>query len=366
MTNPFIPTQLIGRQAELAQVKQVLLKDGDLLVAGVPRSGRRSLIRTAASQIGARTLEIDCLEITNASQFVRRFADAITSTFNQAEDITYIERWSLAYPLLVDKTAHGLPSLVWSSGASKEWLVFEALLTLPQCLAEWLDCRVVVVFQNFPHIRSWDRQGKWEAHLRQVLQQQTRVSYALISTVIEPWAYASQLATFLLPPIEDAAIADWCTLAMAQKDLYFAPDGQALQRFLTYVQGHVGDAITLARRIWLDHQAFYRGNSGLIEPHHVHSSILGLVDDLAVMFESLILLLPPSQVRLLESLALDPTESPHASSYIKKHQLSRGGGLQGALNSLEHKGLVYGPKYSYRIALPLLDFWLKHRLHKSS
>jgi len=36
--------------------------------------------------------------------------------------------------------------------------------------------------------------------------------------------------------------------------------------------------------------------------------------------------------------------------------------LQGALNSLEQKGLIYGPQFSYRIALPLLNFWLKQRL----
>ncbi len=65
---------------------------------------------------------------------------------------------------------------------------------------------------------------------------------------------------------------------------------------------------------------------------------------------------------MLESLALDPTDSPHAREYIQKHNLSRGGGLQGALASLEQKGLVYGAEQGYRIALPMLAFWLKYRL----
>jgi len=90
--------------------------------------------------------------------------------------------------------------------------------------------------------------------------------------------------------------------------------------------------------------------------------MLALVQDMSCTFEALLLLLPPTQARVLESLALDPTDSPQSSAYIKKHQLSRGGGLQGALNSLEQKGLIYGPKFSYRIALPLLNFWLKQRL----
>jgi hypothetical protein len=87
-----------------------------------------------------------------------------------------------------------------------------------------------------------------------------------------------------------------------------------------------------------------------------------LVADLSVTFESLILLLPNTQVRVLESLAIDPTPRPHAADYIRRHHLSRGGTLQGALASLEQKGLLYGAAQGYRIALPMLALWLKQRL----
>ncbi|XGB43283.1 MAG: hypothetical protein LVS60_05770 [Nodosilinea sp. LVE1205-7] len=100
----------------------------------------------------------------------------------------------------------------------------------------------------------------------------------------------------------------------------------------------------------------------MIRSAQVDSSLTVLLEDLTVTFESLLLLLPPSQVRVLESLALDPTDSPQSRQYIKKHQLSRGGGLQGALNSLEQKGLIYGPEFGYRIALPLLGLWLRKQL----
>jgi hypothetical protein len=99
-----------------------------------------------------------------------------------------------------------------------------------------------------------------------------------------------------------------------------------------------------------------------IQAHQIHRSTFALVEDLALTFESLLLLLPSSQVRVLESLALDPTDSPHSREYIQKHHLSRGGGLQGALASLQQKGLVYGPEHGYRITMPLLAFWLKYRL----
>jgi hypothetical protein len=238
---------------------------------------------------------------------------------------------------------------------------------------------VVLVFLNFAHIRSWDRSGKWQRYLRQEIQQQTQVSYALIATVAESWVQDSKVQIVFLGPLEDAALRPWIVAAMATEGLQFEPESEALELFLTVVQGHVGDAIALARRLWLDHHMFENGRiaaatsstdqtapnqlkAHTVYPHHVYRSTLALVEDLSLTFESLILLLPPSQVRVLESLALDPTDSPHSREYIQKHKLSRGGGLQGALASLEQKGLVYGPDYGYRITMPLLAFWLKHHL----
>lgn len=378
VANPFIPHTLVGRQTELQQVSQILAEDGDLLLAGVPGSGRRTVLRFAAETVGSKVIEIDCLRATDSTRFLQLLAEGILIAFQAPAEQALIQRWSIDQPIVLEQSASGRTRLVWHSTPKQEWALFQTLLTLPQVLAEWLNCRVVMVFQNFPHIRSWDRSEKWQTYLRQEIQQQSRVSYALIATVTERWVQHSNMQVVFLGPLKDEEMLPWIVTAMAAEGLKFEPDSEALTLFLSYVQGHLGDAIALARRIWLDQRAINCGNGdeapgtttslstlppySLIYPHHVHRSVLALVDDLALTFESLILLLPPSQVRVLESLALDPTHSPHSREYIQKHQLSRGGGLQGALASLEQKGLVYGPEYGYRITLPLLAFWLKHRL----
>jgi len=363
--NPFEPQTLLGRQAELAQVCQVLKADGDLMLAGVPGSGRRRLIRYAAQKVGARVIEIDCLRAIDSHRFLYLLAQAILSHFEDTAALAVMQQWSQDQTIVLEVQASGQACLVWHG--QDDWQVFRALLSLPQRLAEWLNIRIVIVFQNFPHIRSWDRSQRWERYLRQEIQQQSQVSYALIATVAEQWLDHSNLQVMMLTPLAAEEIQPWLVGAMASEGLKLEPDAIAL--FLEYVQGHLGDAIALARRIWLDH----RGASSsatlpttftpiVIQPHHIHRSALALVEDLAVTFESLILLLPHSQVRVLESLALDPTDSPHSREYIQKHQLSRGGTLQGALTSLQQKGLVYGAELGYRITLPLLAFWLKHQL----
>lgn len=357
--NPFIPKMLVGRQAELAQVSQILAADSDLLLAGVPGIGRRTLIRAAAQACGAKVVEIDCLRATDSLRFLQLLAEALLGAFDQPDHLARIGRWSQSQPFTLQQNAR--PRLVWYDVPGKEWDLFQALLTLPQVLAEELDCRVVLVFQNFPHIQSWDRGGRWEGYLRQEIQQQTRVSYALIATAAERGMQGLQVVS--LAPLPDTEMQSWLVKSFSEKNLQFDPETTAQSLFLSYVQGHFGDAIALARRIWLDAVQGYPANSiVMIQPHQVYRSAVALIEDLSVTFESLILLLPNSQVRVLESLALDPTDSPHAREYIKKHNLSRGGGLQGALASLEQKGLVYGSEQSYRIALPLLGFWLKYRL----
>jgi hypothetical protein len=368
VTHPFIPRYLVSREADLQRIGRILAEDRDLLLVGVPGVGRRTLLRSASQQVGAKMLEIDCLRTTSASRFLRLLADSIIEGFTAAPERMLIQRWSTHQPIVLEQAFEPTAKLVWHSTPAKEWDLFQALLSLPQWLAEQLDCRVVIALQNFPHIRSWDRSGKWEAYLRQEVQRQSRVSYALVAITVEPWVEDSTLQVIALAPLEDEDLKTWLVPTMASEGLYFDPESHALDLFLDSVQGHLGDAIALARRIWLDYWALPHLSplpaqpSGLIQAHHVHRSLLTLVEDLSLTFESLILLLPPSQVRVLESLALDPTDKPQSRDYIEKHQLSRGGGLQGALSSLEHKGLVYGPKYGYRVAMPFLAFWLRQRL----
>jgi len=365
MVNPFIPKQLVGRKAELAEICQILTQDGDLLIAGVPGSGRRTLIRWAAQAVKARVLEIDCLRATDSRRFLSLFSENLVAAFCDPEELAYIQQWITSHPLTLEGSGR-FARLVWHAAPKEDWQIFQVMLALPQALADWLDCRVVIVFQNFTHIRSWDRSSQWEVYLRQEIQRQSRVSYALIATIAEPWVQDSTLRVISLPPLSDQDLQNWLEPVMTNQGLQFDRSTGAMDLFLSYAQGHLGDAIALARRIWLDSQVLFKGEDpasiSTIQAHHVHRSALSLTEDLSLTFESLILLLPPSQVRVLESLALDPTDSPHSRDYIQKHQLSRGGGLQGALSSLQQKGLVYGASYGYRIALPMLGFWLRQRL----
>lgn len=375
MPSVFKPSYPVGRQFELDVVCQTFAADGDLMLTGVTGSGRRTLIRHAAQQIGAKVLELDCLRATTSERFLTLLAEGLLELFSEPQELRWIEQWSQGSHHVSFRQDVHRSVLVWTAVGSETWAVFQELLALPQVLAERLDCRMVFLFENFPHIRAWDRSSQWEAYLREEIQRQSRVSYAVIATLPEAWAQNSSLRVITLPPLPQQTLEDWAVSVMASQGLKFGADALAL--FLSYVQGHMGDASTLVRRIWVEYQAAVYGQMqqvqakgsstvspvrSVIELDQVHRSTQALIDDLSTTFESLLLLLPPIQARVLESLAIDPTDSPHSREYVQKHQLSKGGGLQGALASLEQKGLIYGPKEGYAIALPLFRLWLKNRL----
>jgi Cdc6-like AAA superfamily ATPase len=74
------PFQLVGRQAQFQRITQVLARDGDLLIVGVPGSGRRTLVRRAAQEVGAAIVEVDCIRVTEGQQFVQLLCESINQS----------------------------------------------------------------------------------------------------------------------------------------------------------------------------------------------------------------------------------------------------------------------------------------------
>jgi hypothetical protein len=366
LLNLSAPFELVGRQAQFQRITQVLARDGDLLIVGVPGSGRRTLVRRAAQEVGTQILEVDCIRVTDGQRFVQLLCESIDQTFQSAAARSPMPEWieGKASGLFVLKDeASGRQRLksIPAESQEQQWRAFEALLYLLQQLAESSGERVVLILQSFPHIRSWDRNGMWETFLRNEIQRQTQVSYVLVATIAEtslhPDEPGNNLEIVQLAPLSDDVVAAWVQAVLHGEGLTFDPRSQALELFVNAVQGHLGDASALVRRL-----KSVRVSDGLIRNEHVQQAIQELLADLSMVFESLLMLLPANQTHLLESLALDPTDKPQSRDYIHKHYLSRGGSLQGAIAGLQHKGLIYGVEQGYRLALPLFALWLRQRL----
>ncbi|HEY9879183.1 MAG TPA: ATP-binding protein, partial [Leptolyngbyaceae cyanobacterium] len=121
VNRPFTPQELISRKIELEQICQLFNQDNDFLLVGVPGIGRRTLIRAAAHQVGAKRIEIDCLRCRNGAQFLQFLADGLTETFATPAELDLIQRWSVDHPLSLDRSLSPEARLVWPNEPGKEW-----------------------------------------------------------------------------------------------------------------------------------------------------------------------------------------------------------------------------------------------------
>ena len=112
-------------------------------------------------------------------------AQGLLDLFSGPQERLWVEEWSQSSRVVAYRQSAHRAFLDWTTNGPEAWIVFQELLTLPQVLAEQLDCRIVFMFENFPHIRAWDRSNQWEAYLRQEIQRQSRVSYAVVGTIPE-------------------------------------------------------------------------------------------------------------------------------------------------------------------------------------
>lgn len=351
--------EIFGRQAQFQQITQVLARDADLLITGVPGSGRRTLVRRAAQEVGAQTLDIDCIRATNSQRFLQLLCEGINKTFKSQASHEVVDKWlsqegaELFEPIDQGKFKPQLVAL-----QKQQWAAYKLLLQLPQLVAKTIGRQIVIILHGFPHIRHWDRQGTWEAFLRQEIKHHTAVSYVLVATIGEVIDQQdSHLEIVQLTPLADEVVAAWAQEVLRKEGLTFNPRSNCLKLFLDAVQGHIGDTSSLLKRL-----STLRLEKGLINSEDVEQAIGELLSSLSTTFESLLALLPANQAHLLECLAIDPTEKPQSKEYINRHYLSRGGSLQGAIAGLQNKGLIYGADNGYKIALPLFALWLRRRL----
>jgi hypothetical protein len=360
------PLEVFGRQAQFQQITHVLAQDGDLLIAGVPGSGRRTLVRRAAAAVGAKVVDVDCIRATDGHRLVQLICEGISQVVKSQAAIEFLRKWITGdaaqfFVLKEDRRLYLHCQLKDSSSEEQLWQAYELLLKVPQQLAVFVNRQVVIILHSFPHIRSWDRNRHWERFLRSEIKRQTNVSYVLVGTLAETTNTVEDsdisLETVKLKPLTDDVVAAWAQDVLQRAGLAFDPRSHALERFLDAVQGHIGDASALVRRLRM-----VRNPDKLVGDLEIEQTLEELLADLATVFESMLVLLPASQAQVLESLALDPTDKPQSREYIQKHHLSRGGSLQGAIAGLQHKGLIYGSELGYKLALPLFALWIRQQI----
>ncbi|WP_287127602.1 hypothetical protein [Candidatus Cyanaurora vandensis] len=348
----------LERPALREHTSQYLSKDGNLLLLGVPGSGRRQFIERAVTDIQGTVLYLDCLRATDRVRFVGLLAQSFLAGFGDyVAGLAWVGQHLPHNQVQIDPRTRQL-NLVCTTTRTLEQ-DFLTLLDLPQAVARHRQQRVIVFLNNFVHLGSWDRDESWQAQLRRHLDELPDANYVLGYGLGSGPDLAittdNNYEIVKLMPLETQLVARWFA---AQGFVCTPPARELITRL---VQGHLGTCVALARRLPV---------LALLTETEVRTALAHLLEDLSATFETLLRQLPAIQSRVLETLALDPTLHPQSNDYTQKHSLPRGGSLQGALTALVKKDLLYGPDsqgddqiaLAYQFCQPLLGLWIQQYL----
>ena len=388
---------LRGREAELRTIASAIGDDHDLLVAGPPGSGRHFLVKVAATHgvgLSFLSFEVDCLQASNTRSFVELLCKAIDSSkvLTVQEQRATMQTWLNSQDAQIlwihDETGKLNLQLDETSPLELE-LALETILQFMQELAEKLCQRILIFFRNFTHTHAWETDETWELRLRLRIKELPDVLYVLIGTIgeleddmhrlstqskdsevhelrqsLKKLYESGELQAVKLGPIGNEYLASFADTALAEAKLMFNPLDGSLDTFLNIVDGSFGDAVLLIDRLIARQDEYPEKTDDMrqIRVEQLSEVAKYWLEEQQAVYETILLMLPPRQAKLLTCLALDPTDKPHSRSYIERHNLYKGGAIQGALLGLKKKGLLYNVhKGVYKFTLPLLRLWIHWR-----
>lgn len=359
------PIEMVGRQDELNEIIRTLKNDEDLYLTGAPGSGRYSLIRQASKEVNAALLPINCVRARDGASFVRLFIREIFCSFGVKHRNLILQKLicinsSCQDDIFIVRDREDVPILM-NGNLDKEslWLVFNHVISSIQEIINDVGGRSVILLNQFSHIRSWDRTGKWEEFLTDKVKCDPGVSYIILGTVAEEYSNLivnndNSIKLLELRPLPRHIIMAWARQELHLNHLSFDFMDGAHDLFLEIVQGHIGDA-----RIILSQLILICKPNEEIKSAKLRQALDNILKDFSAIFETLLFMLPYSQLQLIECFAVESTKKPHKKDYREKYGLSKGGTLQAALKGLQQKGLIYGAEYGHQLTLPIFSYWIR-------
>ena len=391
---------LRGRSEQLKAISEAIDSDTDLVVAGPPGSGRHFIVGLAVekAQQKSKSVEVDCLGATSRADFTELLCSAINHSFEEELGALplkdSLQDWLLSQSqtnLYIKES--GQLCIRFKQDSCQNYIDSEwrNLLQVLKKIAQAHNLRVLLIFRNFTHIRTWEKEEIWELALRQEVKDIEEILYILIGTIGELQEDQYRLKDHLLKdrekgtkseavkqlrerlctsyksirlgPLADSDLEEFIDAKLTAAHMRLSSLNSVREHFLKLVDGSLGCAVMLLERIMEIYENEDKEDQiKEIMKSELNKAIGSLLKEQADVYETILLMLPPRQAKLLMCLALDPTDKPHSRNYIQKHHLDKGGTTQGALLGLQKKGLIHHQESQvYKLTLPLLNLWIHQR-----
>jgi hypothetical protein len=366
--------QFAGRGAEIQRLRQ-LAQAGERVYLFAPRRyGKTSLLREAFELEAARgrliLLWCDSLPAVDAGDLAARLAREVVRGARRGKVAQWAKEAASLFkriqPILaVQGDGQVRLEVEFGEAPAGDDPTLEDALEAVARLAAARSKPVLVVFDEFQQIVTWDRDHRTEAVIRTVIQHQQGTSYAfagsqrhLLQAMFADRARPlfNLAVPFPVGRLSDEELRPWLRDRFAAGGIEL--EEPAAARLLSIGAGHPWATQYLSHFVW-------EAARHLDEPRVTEETVIsGLHEALSVgatTYEAEISRLTGPQRRVLAAVAREPTSSPTAADYLRRQRLPAKSTVSQALGSLVDKGMIETEGTHYLVGDPLLGEWVSRQ-----
>jgi len=353
----------VDREEELKTLTEALLSGENILLYSPRRLGKSSLLKETIQRIGNKRISIyvdlwECLsEEEIAEKLVSGIINAAYTTLEKAADAVR-EMITSARPLL---TVESNGSIGIKLEFIEQEKTLKEALAMMQKVSERREKKVIVVIDECQVIAEFEGH-RIEKIFRTMLQEQTMVTYvfsgskqhvlkAMVTQKTRP--FYRQLRPITLGPIPFSAFTPFIKNSFLKVG---GIDDAVIKEIYRFASGNP------QRTQQVCHFLFSKAVEGKHPiPNRVQQVVAEICLSLDKEFEDeLDGIKNTRQRRILKALAIESTQKPLSSEFLKKYSLGPASSVQTALKGLIDKGIL---DEQYWFIDPLFKMWFvfKHR-----
>jgi hypothetical protein len=368
--NPFyirvlpVAAPFCNRKKELSELTQHSLNKMNVVLFSPRRYGKTSLIKRVLHSVeskGMIPIYIDLMGVTSAEDIAARITAKVYQATHSKEiwfkkALKWLTSWR---PVMRPDSEHGLTFTVEPASYQDGYTLLEETLKSIDKLSKDTRQGLCLALDEFQEICELNNSLKIESIMRTQIQEQNKAAYLFIGSrrrlLVDMFNekrrpfYNSALSYPLKPLPKDELIEFVIHLFKSQK-----------KECSVTVAGEIAEiAAGYAYYVQKLGYCIFEISGGRVTVADVREGLKILIEEEKVVFDMMISNLAPQQISLLETVAKEPTKTPFAVVYGKKHRLGSIGGIQGSIKRLIELDYVEKDNGVYKVVDPIFERWLK-------
>ena len=352
------------REKESARLSANFAAGINTFIISPRRWGKTSLVKKVIAESredGKMFVFLDVFKAKTPADFCGILANAVLKqTASAVEDIwenikSFLERINVGIRLAPDQQS----KLDLDFGVSKEMAPMEAILSLPQRIAEKKNAEIVVCIDEFQQIALFDDSLTFQKMLRGIWQNQRRVTYCLFGSKKHMMEGLFDEESKPFYKFGDIIYLKRIPLPYWKDFIYgkFSSAGKSIseeqiERICQTVDFHSSYVQQLCWYVFL-----FSGEQ--VTEEDVQNGIEELIVQNTALFESRTETLTPVQMRFLMAVANGIHDGFSTSEVISKYKLGSSASSVATRKSLLDKGLLSVEAGKTILADPVMGLWLR-------